>query len=255
MQNFITGYQYPISAIGNPAYNSGDPNVIFNFFAQFRNIGQHFGIVYLLFWLAGFWGLFIPTPAICNNSVADEIVSLNVTNRPLGEVLEDLSIAADCQFSIDESWEDYPITASFNSEPLHRGLKRIFRDINNAVIYGADRTIKIVIYDEATFSGEASGHSVSTKSSQETIQQLQPFSGVTAPQPELGDPEDGSDAENVDQPPEETGEPASESDVADAENTEAQEEKSGEATAEEKTDVLETEQVKRAGKEEPGIPE
>jgi hypothetical protein len=43
--------------------------------------------------------------------------------------------------------------------------------------------------------------------------------------------------------------------VADAENTEAQEEKSGEATAEGKTDVLETEQVKRPGKEEPGIPE
>ena len=220
-----------------------------------KNTVQRFLIVSLLFWLAGFCGFFIPVPAICDNSVADKIVSLNVTNRPLGEVLEDLSIAADCQFSIDESWEDYPITTSFNSEPLHRGLKRIFRDINNAVIYGADRTIKIVIYNEATFSGEASGHSVSTKSSQETIQQLQPFSGVTAPQPELGDPEDGSDAENVDQPPEETGEPASESDVADAENTEAQEEKSGEATAEEKTDVLETEQVKRAGKEEPGIPE
>jgi hypothetical protein len=222
---------------------------------QIRNIGQHFGIVYLLFWLAGFWGLFIPTPAICDSSVADEIISLNVTDRPLGEVLENISITADCQFSFDESWEDYPITTSFNSEPLHRGLKRIFRNINNAVIYGADRTIKIVIYDEAKFSGEASGDSVSTKSSQETIQQLQPFSGATAPQPELGDPEDGSDAENVDQPPEETGEPASESDVADAENTEAQEEKSGEATAEEKTDVLETEQVKRAGKEEPGIPE
>jgi len=61
---------------------------------QIRNIGQHFGIVYLLFWLASFWGLFIPTPAICDNSVADKIVSLNVTNRPLGEVLEDLSIAA-----------------------------------------------------------------------------------------------------------------------------------------------------------------
>ena len=87
------------------------------------------------------------------------------------------------------------------------------------------------------------------------MQQLQPFSGVTARQPELGDPEDGSDAENVDQPPEETGVPASESDVADAENTEAQEEESGEATAEEKTDVLETEQVKRVGKEELEIPE
>ena len=221
---------------------------------QIRNIGQHFGIVYLLFWLAGFWGLFIPTPAICNNTVADEIVSLNVTNRPLGEVLENISMTAGCQFSIDESWEDYPITASFNNKPLHRGLKLIFRNINNAVIYGADRTIRIIIYDEAIFSGKAIRHSATIKPSHEPILQNQPFSEATAPQPEPVDAEDSSDAENVDQPPEETAESASESDVADAENTEAQEE-SGEAAAEKMTDDIETEQVERAGKGEPGIPE
>jgi len=219
-----------------------------------RNVDQHYRVACLLFWLATLWGFFIPTPAICDNSVANEIISLNATNQPLGEVLENISIAAGCQFSIDESWEDYPITASFNSEPLHKGLKRVLRNINNAIIYGADRTIRIVIYDEATFSGEASGHSVTIKSSRESVQQSQPFSEATAPQPEVGDPEDSSDAENVDQPPEETAEPASESDLADAENTEAQEE-SGEAAAEEKTDALETEQVERAGKEELEIPE
>jgi len=215
-----------------------------------KNMDQHFGVACLLFWLAALWGFFIPTPAICDNSVADEIISLNVTDRPLVEVLENISIAAGCQFSIDESWEDYPITASFANEPLHRGLKRVFRNINNAIIYGADRTIRIIIYDEATPSGKAIGHSVTIKSSQEPILQFQPSSEATAPQAELGDPEDSSDAENIEQSTENTADSNSESDEADAENTEAKEEESGEAAAEKKTAALETEHLEHAPEQE-----
>jgi hypothetical protein len=211
-----------------------------------RNIDQRFGVACLLFWFVCLGGLFIPGTAICDNSVADEIISLNATNQPLGEVLENISIAADCQFSFDESWDDYPITASFDNQPLHRGLKRIFRNINNAVIYGADRTVKIIIYDEAISSGKAIRHSATTKSFQEPIQQLQPFSAATAPQPELTDPEDSSDAENVNQPLEETAESASESNEADAAISETKIEESGE----EKTDDLENEQVEPASEQE-----
>ena len=220
-----------------------------------RNVDQHYRVACLLFWLATLWGFFIPTPAICDNSVADEIISLNATNQPLGEVLENISITASCQFSIDESWEDYPITASFDNEPLHRGLKRVFRNINNAIIYGADRTIRIIIYDEATPSGKAIRHSATIKSSQEPILQPQPSSEATAPQAELGISEDSSDAETIDQPTENAEDSTSEADETDVENTEPKEEESGEAAAEEKTDALETEQVERAGKEELAIPE
>ena len=90
-----------------------------------KNTVQRFLIVSLLFRLAGFCGFFIPVPAICDSSVADAIISLNVTGRPLGDVLENISVAADCQFSIDESWENYPVTAFFDNEPLYRGLKKI----------------------------------------------------------------------------------------------------------------------------------
>jgi hypothetical protein len=211
-----------------------------------KNMDQHFWIACLLFWIAALWGFFIPTPAICDNSVADEIISLNVTDRPLVEVLENISITAGCQFSIDESWEDYPITVSFDNEPLHRGLKRVFRNINNAIIYGADRTIRIIIYDEATPLGKAIGHSVTIKSSQEPILQPQLSSEATAPQAELGISEDSSDAETIDQPTENAEDSTSEADEADAENTEdkeeeakeeeeEEEEESGEAAAEEKT--------------------
>jgi hypothetical protein len=217
-------------------------------------VDQPFGVTCLSFLIAGLWIFFITTSAICDNSVADEIVSLNANNQPLGEVLENISVAADCQFSFDERWEYYPITASFDSKALHKALKIIFRNINNAVIYGADRTIKIIIYDEASFSDKTTRHSATTKSSQEPILQIQPFSEATAPQPEVIDPEDSSNAENVDQPSEETDESASGSDEADAETTETEEEESSEAMEEEKIDVLEAVQVERAGKEEPGIP-
>jgi hypothetical protein len=60
-----------------------------------KKLNQHFGIGCMILLIAGIWGIFLPISAICDNSVADEIVSLNVTNRPLGEVLENLSIAAD----------------------------------------------------------------------------------------------------------------------------------------------------------------
>jgi hypothetical protein len=211
---------------------------------------QHFWVACLLFWLTALGGFFIPTPAICDNSVADEIISLNVTDRPLVEVLENISIAAGCQFSIDESWEDYPITASFDNEPLYRGLKRVFRNINTAILYGADRTIRIMIYDEATSSGKAIGHSVTIKSSQEPILQLQPSFEATAPQAELGASEDSSDAEKIEQPLENNADSNSESDEADAENTEAKEEQSDEATAEKKTVALETEQLEHAPDQE-----
>lgn len=161
----------------------------------------------LLCWLAFFCGLLLPSMAVGKNSVADEIISLDVTDQPLGEVLEDISIAASCQFRVDESWEDYPITASFNNEPLYKGLKLIFRNINNAIIYGADRTVRIIIYDKISPSGKAIEDSVKIKSSQEPIQQAQPFSEATAPQPEVEVSEaNEAGPENMESPGEESGE-------------------------------------------------
>ena len=154
-------------------------------------------------------------------SVADEIISLDVRNEPLGEVLEDISIAISCKFSIDESWQDYPVTAAFYNEPLYRGLKTIFRNVNNAVIYGADRTIKIIIYGEVTPPGRDIGHSATTQSSQESLHQSQPFSDATAPQPEVEDSEDSrGDGESSEDQPETTVEPDSEPNEAGAENVE-----------------------------------
>ena len=203
------------------------------------NIFQCIVLVCLLCWLAFFCGLILPSTVVGKTSVADEIISLDVTDQPLGEVLESISIAVGCQFNVDESWEDYPITASFNNEPLYRGLKHIFRNINNAVIYGADRTIRIIIYDEGTPSGKAIENSVTIKSSQEPIQQSQPFSEATAPQPEVEISEDSESGENGEQQLEESAEPVSEANEAGAENMEAPGEESSETATEMKSAALE----------------
>lgn len=210
-----------------------------------KSIDQHRMKFILLFCLACFYGLLFSAPAVAEKSVADEIISLDVAAKPLGEVLENLSDAAGCQFKIDAVWEDYPITASFRNEPLYRVLKRIFRNFNNAIIYGSDRTIKIMIYDEGTATGKTGGYAVAIKPAEAAVIQGQPYGEATAPQPEVQVPEDNSSIENAVQPAEEISESNSEINQAGAENTEAKE-VSGETESEEKTAALDAEQNENA---------
>jgi hypothetical protein len=195
-------------------------------------IKQALAVSGLLFWVAGLFGFFMPGQAISDNSVADEIISLNVTDRPLGEVLENLSIAANCQVIFDESWEDYPITATFDNEPLYMGLKLILRNINNAVIYGADHTIRIIIYDESEPSGKAIGHPVKIQSSHVAIQQHLPLNEATEPQTEVEFSEESGNTEYFEQRPGENAESAPDENETNSENTEAHEEESGEVASE-----------------------
>jgi hypothetical protein len=205
----------------------------------------------LLFWLACFCGLIFPAPAVGEKSVADEIISLDVADKPLGEVLDNISDVAGCRFKIDAVWEDYPITASFKNEPLYRVLKRIFRDFNNAVIYGSDRTIKIIIYDEGTPAGKKGGYSVAIKPSEAAVPQAQPYGEATAPQSEVQVTEESSSMENVGQASDENSESISETNPAGAENNEAEEE-SGEAEPQDKDAAVEVEQNENAPGQEGG---
>ncbi len=183
----------------------------------------------------------MPVQAIGDNSVADEIISLDVTDRPLGEVLKSLSIAANCNLSIYESWEDYPITASFENEPLSMGLKLILRNINNAVIYGADRIIKIMVYGNGATAGRTAGQSVSNNSPQILLQQLSISGEATAPQPEVELSERGDITEDEEQLPDETPESDPETNETDADNTETSEGESTGASSEEDTAASEAE--------------
>jgi hypothetical protein len=196
--------------------------------------------VCFLFCLVYFCGLIFSSPAAGDNSVADEIISLDVTNQSLDEVLEQISTVTGYQFTFDESWADYPITASFENEPLFRGLKRIFRNISTAIIYGTDRTIKIIIYDQGPPAGKSVGQSVIIKSSQDPVQPSQPFGEATAPQPEVEISEEDSSSENTELQSEESSESVSEANEAGAEETEPMAEDSDEAAADSEVEQKES---------------
>jgi hypothetical protein len=196
----------------------------------------------LSLWAAAFIGFFIPAQVAGENSVADEIISLNVTDRPLGEVLENLSIAANCRISIDESWQDYPITASFDDEPLYRGLKLILRHISNAVVYGRDRTVKIIVFDDGTADGKSSGRSFAIRAPTDAHQQPAILGDATAPQAEVEIFEKSDDADEGGQQLEEADESGAESNTVDAENKEPPESESIDASSEQSSEGSELEE-------------
>jgi len=87
------------------------------------------------------------------DSDAEPQITLESKNRPLGEVLDQISRETGYVFTIDESWQDRPIKASLQNVPLHRALKRILSSLNHALIYESETEIRIAIYGEASPRG------------------------------------------------------------------------------------------------------
>ena len=197
----------------------------------FRNLHQQDAVFFILFNLICCYGLSMPLPANCENSIAEELISLDIKNKPLGEVLEDISAETGYQFSIDESWNKFPVTASIKNEPLHKGLQRILRNLNNAVIYGSDGTIKIKIYEREKSSGNPAGRSIVNRSNDETINQ--PVIPINPPPLKSGEQlrNRKKPAQTGEQASAENSESDSEPDEADDE-TEETEEQSGTAAEE-----------------------
>jgi hypothetical protein len=194
----------------------------------FRYWAQRFAAVGLFSFLLCSGVMLVPSPVVCQDSVADEIVSLDVNAKPLGEVLEDISVAIDCQFRLDGKWEDYPITSSFQNKPLHKALKLILRDLNNAVIYGSERTVKIAIFDKSASAGKGSGNPAGIRPSPKNMPSVSPSQDATAPQPEVQVPDDSSSLSEGEQSPDENTESLSDREEAGDENEEALEDESNE---------------------------
>lgn len=97
-------------------------------------------------------GIFLPNIGLTDNMVGGEIISLEITDQPLGEVLDEIEDATGYQFIFDETWGNFLISASIKNEPLHKALKRILGNLNNVIIYSSNRTVKIIIFDEAAAS-------------------------------------------------------------------------------------------------------
>jgi hypothetical protein len=144
--------------------------------------------------LMGTAGVFISYPGLCGSPVGEEIISLDLSEQPLGEVLDDIAATTGYHFIFDEKWDTFLVSASIKNEPLYRGLKRILRNLNNVIIYSSDRTIKIIIFDEVETSDDRSDALVNTTSDDESVQRSYALPAETLPQP-LSDDQGRSDIE------------------------------------------------------------
>lgn len=94
--------------------------------------------------------LLIPVPpALAQGRPAEPTVTINVTARPLGDVLAQITRATGSEFLIDPSWQKVPVTASFENAPLSVALKRVLSGLNHAIVYQPHNRIKIVIYESS----------------------------------------------------------------------------------------------------------
>jgi len=111
---------------------------------------RHIALIILLFFVTP--SLFLPISSWAANETeaGDELISLTVKDEPLGDVLYKVSMATGYDISLDNKWQNYRVTASLEEVSLHKGLKRILRNLNSAIIYVSSKKIKIIIYDKTT---------------------------------------------------------------------------------------------------------
>ena len=123
--------------------------------------------------------------AAAQTAPGDEPISLNFEERPLGEVLAMITKITGHAFIIDAQWLDMPVSISVKATPLHKVLKNIFSDINNAIIYRADGKIKILVFSDTaekdkgsvsqgTVSPEEPASSPATEQESESSQEAAP---------------------------------------------------------------------------------
>ena len=180
----------------------------------------------LVFFCVIFCTCFLTTVYAAGETASgDELISLNVEQKPLGEVLAMLTKITGHAFIIDDQWLDMAVSLSVKATPLHKALKIIFADISNAIIYQSDGKIKIIVYNEAPEKNKESA-SQQTASQSETVsspatEQESESSQEAAPEPET---------DNLTAPAEEGGAQPGEEQESEEEQTENTNGEQGENT-------------------------
>jgi hypothetical protein len=111
----------------------------------------------VVFFLLGLGGA-IPTilsPTPCWGSESGEgpvVFSLDVKDEPLGEVLKKISKATGYEITIATEYTKIPITARLQGVGVEKGLNRVLKDFNHAlVVIDAEKKISVKVY--GFFSG------------------------------------------------------------------------------------------------------
>jgi hypothetical protein len=156
----------------------------------------------------------------------EKTVTLNVSNEPLSVVLNKISNSTGYRFVFDQKWSDTPVSATLNDLPIEKGLKRLLKNFDHAIVFESDRTIKIIIYGK---TGSSAGSSAGMPYNLPPVERFEPTSETEQPParkqpaPKKMPPKTESD----DRQSADTGENAPENET-DEENTEAGEEKPAE---------------------------
>jgi len=143
-------------------------NHYFSVFADHRT-------AFIIFFFLATLSLFFPVSSSAASEIdaGEELISLTVKDEPLGDVLYKVSMATGYDISLDNKWQNYRVTASLEQVPLQKGLKRILKNLNSAIIYVSSKKIKIIIFDK-TASEDASLSPSNEKSPDRTPVSQQP---------------------------------------------------------------------------------
>jgi len=168
------------------------------------NLKQHLNYERVLFCALVFVLSFLSTNvntihnAMGQVSAEEPYITLNVKNKPLGDVLKKISEDTGYKFKLNDQWSGYSVYASLENMPLHQVLKRILSRLNYAIIYESDKSINIVIY------GEADTRKINQYPIQSFSSQIPKYPQELEPSPELP-PEKAGDLERADESSSETG--------------------------------------------------
>jgi hypothetical protein len=132
---------------------------------------------------------------------ARDFITLKVTNEPLSVALNTIANSSGYRILVDPQWSGSRVSASFDHVALEKGLKRLLKDFDHAIVFESDRTIRIIIYGKTGASAGASpGHPYlpvpeeEIGSAPETERPVLPESSAELKNPPLPDADTPSDA-------------------------------------------------------------
>jgi type II secretory pathway component GspD/PulD (secretin) len=117
-------------------------------------------------------GLFIAGGALAE--APEKLVSLEVSGRPLKEVLQRLAGETDYTFIFENTWSNLPVSVRLEQVPVQAGLRQILSSVNHALVYLPGQTIKILILETTPSPGTGSSAMNRPRA---------PARGVSAPMP------------------------------------------------------------------------
>jgi type II secretory pathway component GspD/PulD (secretin) len=144
---------------------------------HYFNVFTHQHIALIIFLFLAMLSLILPISFARGNesNVGEELISLTAKDEPLGDVLYKVSMASGYDISLDSKWQNYRVTASLEEVSLHKGLKRILRNLNSAIIYVSIKKIKIIIYDKTASEGVSLAPSTDQSFERTPVSQRRPY--------------------------------------------------------------------------------